>query len=67
VNTREGLGGYFDPTFTPVSHDLLPDGLYAEWKTSITQPRQISLHMMRIYTRDGQRFLKLKARNPELS
>ncbi len=60
-----GLDDYFDPVFVAVSHDVLPDGLYSEWKTSIALPGKISHHLMRIYTKNGQRYLRLKARSTE--
>lgn len=55
-----GLSSYYDEVFEPVSHQLLPDGMYNEWKFSLAMPGQVAHHLLLVYTKNGRRYLKVK-------
>ena len=44
----------------PVSHSVLPDGIYAEWMLSTTHLDTVEMHLFRIYTEDGRRIGKVR-------
>jgi len=47
-------------TPSPAPPDLLPDGLYGEWKPSLHRPDHVNFHMFQISTHQGIRRTRVK-------
>lgn len=68
--TREqdaAMTRFFGGHLTAPSQHSVPDGLYAEWKFSLSHPGQIHFHLARIFTDNGVRRLRIKCLDPLLS
>jgi len=55
-STLEELGF----SLSPVSHSMLPDGIYAEWKPCFTNPGMFRLHLISVRSSRGARLLRAK-------
>ncbi len=44
----------------PVPNSVLPDGIYAEWMVSTTEPGLVEMHLIRVFSENGRKLGKVR-------